>query len=54
MSLIIASLFAFSGVVNAQQASDSLVNVAFGKTSKIDLMGGVSEVNVTKLMDKNY
>jgi TonB-linked SusC/RagA family outer membrane protein len=54
MSLAIASLFAFSGAAKAQQASDSLVNVAFGKTSKTDLMGGVSEVNVTKLMGKDY
>lgn len=54
MSLAIASLFTVSGVVKAQQTPDSLVNVAFGQTSKEDLMGGVSEVNVAKLMKKDY
>lgn len=53
-SLAIVLLFAVSGVAKAQQASDSLVNVAFGQTSKADLMGGISEVNVTKLMGKDY
>lgn len=54
MSLAVVSLFAFSGIAKAQEVPDSLVNVAFGQTSKEDLMGGVSEVNVAELMKKDY
>ena len=54
MSLAVVSLFAFSGIAKAQEVPDSLVNVAFGQTSKEDLMGGVCEVNVAELMKKDY
>ena len=41
--------------VSAQETADSaLVNVAFRKVAKADLMGGVSTVNYRELTDKNY
>ncbi|MCW3785832.1 SusC/RagA family TonB-linked outer membrane protein [Plebeiibacterium sediminum] len=33
---------------------DSIVNVAFGTMAKRDLLGGVSSVNVSNLLEKNY
>ncbi|WP_327138715.1 SusC/RagA family TonB-linked outer membrane protein [Niabella yanshanensis] len=33
---------------------DSLVNVAFGKVAPKDLLGGVSSVNISKLLEKSY
>jgi TonB-dependent SusC/RagA subfamily outer membrane receptor len=51
-------LFAI-GIMNladvcAQEKTDSLVNVAFGKVEKQDLLGAVSTVNVPELMKKSY
>lgn len=40
--------------VNAQDYKDSLVNVAFGKVQKKDLLGAVSTINVPELLKKNY
>ena len=54
---IAVGLCCFPFAAIAQESADSLaeqVNIAFGKTNKTDLMGGVSEVNVQKLMKKDY
>lgn len=40
--------------VQKQPKTDSVVNVAFGSTAKTDLLGGVSVVNVSELLKKNY
>jgi TonB-linked SusC/RagA family outer membrane protein len=40
--------------VQAQEAKDSLVNVAFGTVAREDLLGAVSTVNISELMKKNY
>lgn len=40
--------------LQAQDNKDSLVQVAFGTVAKQDLLGGVSTVNVTELLKKNY
>lgn len=36
------------------QQDDSLVNVAFGKVARKDLLGAVSSVNISKLLEKSY
>lgn len=46
-------LFGLTGL-QAQENKDSLVNVAFGKVAKEDLLGGVSTINVSELLEKNY
>lgn len=38
----------------AQEKNDSVVNVAFGTVAKTDLLGGISTINVTELLKKNY
>ena len=43
-----------SNVANEPEQQDSLVNVAFGKTAQKDLLGAVSNVNVRKLLEKDY
>lgn len=40
--------------VQAQEKNDSIVNVAFGKVARTDLLGGVSTINVTELLKKSY
>ena len=40
--------------VQAQEKKDSLVNVAFGTVAKEDLLGAVSTVNMSDLMEKSY
>lgn len=40
-------------VVNDSTA-EGIVNVAFGKVSKGDLLGGINEVKVTDLLKKDY
>ncbi len=40
--------------VQAQEKTDSLVNVAFGTQAKKDLLGGVSTVNIADILKKNY
>ena len=56
--IILSALLALSAVMPAvaqiDTAEDSLVNVAFRKIAKDDIMGGVSSVNYRQLMDKNY
>lgn len=56
--IILSALLALSAAMPAQaqiDATDStLVNVAFRKVAKEDIMGGVSSVNYRELMDKNY
>lgn len=39
---------------HSQENKDSLVNVAFGKVAKEDLLGAVSTVNVSELLKKSY
>lgn len=48
-----ASLLYMQGA-QAQQKEDSLVNVAFGKVAKRDLLGGVTVINVPELLKKSY
>ncbi|MDR0894628.1 MAG: SusC/RagA family TonB-linked outer membrane protein [Prevotellaceae bacterium] len=40
--------------VQAQEVSDSLVNVAFGKVAKEDLTGAISVVSISDQQTKNY
>ena len=40
---------------SAQETADSaLVNVAFKKVQKTDVLGGVGSINVRELTEKNY
>lgn len=41
-------------ITTANDGKDSLVQVAFRKVNKKDLQGGVSVVNLSSLMEKNY
>jgi TonB-linked SusC/RagA family outer membrane protein len=52
-ALVIASLSYIQGT-QAQQKEDSLVNVAFGKVARQDLLGGVTTINVSELLKKSY
>ena len=62
MNKISKKLLAFLAICTAvtpmlaqEVAEDStLVNVAFRKVAKEDIMGGVSSVNIAELMEKNY
>ncbi|MDY4628647.1 MAG: SusC/RagA family TonB-linked outer membrane protein [Prevotella sp.] len=61
MNKISKNLLAFLAIcaaapVSAQETAEdsTLVNVAFRKVAKQDIMGGVSTVNVRELMEKNY
>ncbi|MGV3764688.1 MAG: SusC/RagA family TonB-linked outer membrane protein [Chitinophagaceae bacterium] len=51
--LFAAALLNMAGL-KAQEKKDSLVNVAFGTVAEKDLLGGVSTVNVSELLKKNY
>lgn len=42
------------GSTQAQEGKDSLVNVAFGKLAKKDIIGAISSVNVVDLTKKSY
>lgn len=54
-SLTLASMLVASGMASAQELADSsMINVAFGKVAKTDLMGGVSQVNVQERLKKDY
>lgn len=53
-SLAFAMCFLVGASASAQEQTDSLINIAFGKTSKIDMMDGISEINVAELMKKDY
>ncbi|HSC52962.1 MAG TPA: SusC/RagA family TonB-linked outer membrane protein [Phnomibacter sp.] len=48
-----AALFS-SVTLQAQENKDSLVNVAFGTVAKDDLLGGISTVNISELINKSY
>jgi TonB-linked SusC/RagA family outer membrane protein len=52
--VLLAALLLSSAGVRAQEKPDSLVNVAFGTMAKKDLLGAVSVVNVTNLLEKDY
>jgi TonB-linked SusC/RagA family outer membrane protein len=52
-ALVTASLFYMQGIY-AQQKEDSLVNVAFGKVARQDMLGGVTTINVSELLKKSY
>ena len=56
--VILSALLALSAATPAEaqiDAADStLVNVAFRKVAKEDIMGGVSSINYRDLMEKNY
>ncbi|MCX2432570.1 SusC/RagA family TonB-linked outer membrane protein [Pedobacter sp. GR22-10] len=50
---LLICFFSFNGAY-AQETKDSLVNVAFDKVAKKNLLGGVSVVNVSDLLNKSY
>lgn len=52
--ILFASYILSMAGAQAQEKSDSLINVAFGSIARDDLLGGVSTINVSKLMEKNY
>lgn len=52
-ALLIAPLLYLQGA-QAQQKDDSLVNVAFGKIEKQDMLGGIATINVPELLKKSY
>src|SRR5690348_8435604 len=52
-ALFTVSLLYMQGA-QSQQKEDSLVNVAFGKVAKQDLLGGVTTINVSELLKKSY
>jgi len=52
-ALALASMLYMQGT-QAQQKEDSLVNVAFGKVARQDLLGGVTTINVSELLKKSY
>lgn len=51
---MLASLIGGASEANAQETTDSLVQVAFGTQAKEDILGGVSSVNVPELLKKDY
>ena len=57
-NIILSALLALSTATpvaaQIETDADSLVNVAFRKVAKEDVMGGVSSVNYRQLMEKNY
>lgn len=52
-ALLAGSLIYMQGA-QAQQKEDSLINVAFGKVARRDLLGGVTTINVPELLKKSY
>ena len=52
---MLAAVFGEGSVAKAQQLADTAqVNVAFGTQAKEDLLGGISVVNVSDLLSKDY
>ena len=51
--LVAALLTAHALDVSAQE-TDSLVQTAFGVTAREDLLGGVSSINISQLLEKDY
>ncbi|MBO9562635.1 MAG: SusC/RagA family TonB-linked outer membrane protein [Niastella sp.] len=52
--VLLATVLLGAAGLKAQDNKDSVVNVAFGKVAKRDLLGAVSSVNVAELLKKNY
>jgi TonB-linked SusC/RagA family outer membrane protein len=52
--VLFASVLLSLTKAHGQENTDTLVNVAFKKVAKEDLLGGISTVNVTELLKKNY
>ncbi|MCD8262464.1 MAG: hypothetical protein LUD15_14115 [Bacteroides sp.] len=42
------------GAIQAEEKKDSLVYIAFRQADKKDILGAVSTVNVTDLLEKSY
>lgn len=53
-SLALCLTVALPAAAQIETGEDSLVNVAFRKVAKEDVMGGVSSINYRELMEKNY
>lgn len=53
-SILFAWLLAGALGAQAQENTDSLVNVAFSKADKKDLLGGVSSVKISDVIQKSY
>ncbi len=54
MSALLALTTVTPAAAQIETGEDSLVNVAFRKVAKDDVMGGVSSINYRELMKKNY
>ena len=54
MSALLAVTSVAPATAQIETGQDSLVNVAFRKVAKDDVLGGVSSVNYRELMQKNY
>ena len=54
LSLMLSAQAQDVPVVRKQPETDSVINVAFGPIARKDLLGGVSVVNVSELLKKNY
>ena len=54
MSALLAVTTVCPSAAQIETDADSLVNVAFRKVAKDDVMGGVTSVNYRELTDKNY
>ena len=54
LSGVLAMMTAMPAEAQIDAADSALVNVAYRKVAKEDIMGGVSSVNYRDLMDKNY
>src|SRR5574344_1018921 len=53
-SLAFAMCFLVGASASAQEQTDSLINIAFGKPSQLYMMYGISEISVAELMKKDY
>ena len=53
-SLALCLTVALPAAAQIETDADSLVNVAFRKVAKEDVLGGVSSINYRELMEKNY
>lgn len=52
--VLLALALGGAACLQAQENKDSLVPVAFGTIARADLLGGVSTINVSELLKKNY
>ena len=53
-TLMLASIIGGGTEAKAQEAADSIVQVAFGTQAKEDILGGVSSINVSDMLKKDY